>query len=153
MSVIVFSREEVASLNRHAQMLCSSQSGWTPEKANELACAFRVLHLAQAAASALTYGDGGELPEPFEWDGPHDAALPGVNDYHPRGGEQSGDSDDRGLRRLLSGIGHARYNTISNGGTDFLPERYAALLDCLEANLRRELDAKIAMPSQSQLVK
>ena len=141
MSVIVFSCEEVAALNRHAQFFCHGQPGWSQEQANELACAFRALHIAQAAASALTYGDGGELPEPFEWDGYEDFGLPADDEYHPRGGQATVDCHRRGLRRLLDGIGHARYNTISNGGTDFLPERYGKVLDQLEADLEGALNA------------
>jgi hypothetical protein len=145
MSVIVFTREEVAALNRHAQALASRLPDWSEDKANELACAFRALHIAQAATAAMTYREGFVIPEPFDWDGADDLD-PDPNDdaYWPRPGPENGNTKCsdvlRQLHRLLGGLGHARYNTVSNGGTDFLPERYATVLDRLESELRGAME-------------
>jgi hypothetical protein len=143
MSVIVFTREEVAALNRHAQTFASRLPEWSAGRASELACAFRALHIAQAAAAAMTYSEGSAIPEPFDWDGADDIdGSPAPDAYWPHA--ESGTNGGGGLPRLLGGIGHARYNTISNGGTDFLPERYATVLGQLESDLRSAIERDVS---------
>ena len=144
MSVIIFTREEVAALNLHAQAFASRLPDWSQDKANDLACAFRALHIAQAAASAMTYSEGPAIPEPFDWDAANDIdESPAPDANWPNA--QSGTCGSRGPRQLLDGIGYARYNTISNGGTDFLPERYATVLDQLESDLRSAIERDVSM--------
>jgi hypothetical protein len=86
----------------------------------------------------MTYSEGSVIPEPFEWNGAADVELcPEEDAYIPhRDSCKAGDVSDHQLGRLIRGIDHALYNTISNGGTDFLPGRYADVLNALDLELR-----------------
>ncbi len=150
MSVRLYSPEEVARLLRRTRgyllrhqgegsygyllndgvcFKCDTSATVRERAYGVIDCAFRAAQIANRAAFAMTYegrhreGGSYEIPD-----------FPEVRDVWEEDYEAPGD-----LRELYQELGLLSYNTVTNGGTDFLPENYKRALEWVKHQILVEL--------------
>lgn len=142
MSVVVLSPDRVSDMMHAAGHLVGAGVASVPgmpadtnpshylaqaSPAGRLGWALAVARVASAAAFTMTYGDPVDVGGPVSWD----------TDGFALAQAGCGCGSDLGdlAVSLHSWLGGARYNGVSNGGSDFLPAPAAALLDGLRDSL------------------
>jgi hypothetical protein len=124
MSVILFSKEEIAATFRRYQAFAehdAQQRGGVAASIEEMQLTFQVFQMANVMAYCLTYGDwkdedgGGQFED-------IDKAI----DAAPRCCWN--DLTDQDKRKLVIQFRLLLYNTISNAGTECMPANYRSRL-------------------------